>query len=57
MNVVISWILAIFALIGGIDYLIGNKLGLGSKFERALALMGPMATSITGVIAMVPILS
>ena len=57
MNVVISWILAIFALIGGIDYLIGNKLGLGSKFERALALMGPMATSITGVIVMVPILS
>ena len=57
MNVVISWILAIFALIGGIDYLIGNKLGLGSKFERALSLMGPMATSITGVIVMVPILS
>ena len=57
MNVAISWILAIFALIGGIDCLIGNKLGLGSKFERALALMGPMATSITGVIVMVPILS
>ena len=57
MNIVISWILAIFALIGGLDYLIGNKFGLGSKFERALALMGPMATSITGVIVMVPILS
>jgi ethanolamine transporter len=57
MNIIISWILAIFALIGGIDYLIGNKMGLGSKFERALALMGPMATSITGVIVMVPILS
>lgn len=57
MNNVISWILAIFALIGGLDYLIGNKFGLGSKFERALALMGPMATSITGVIVMVPILT
>ena len=57
MNVVISWILAIFAVIGGLDYLFGNKLGLGSKFERALALMGPMATSITGVIVMVPVLS
>lgn len=57
MNIVISWVLAIFALIGGLDYLFGNKLGLGSKFERALALMGPMATSITGVIVMVPILS
>jgi ethanolamine transporter len=57
MNVVISWILAIFAVIGGLDYLFGNKLGLGSKFERALSLMGPMATSITGVIVMVPLLS
>ncbi len=57
MNVVISWILAIFALVGGIDYLIGNKLGLGSKFERGLSLMGPLATSITGVIVMVPVLS
>ncbi len=57
MNKIISWILAVFALIGGLDYLFGNKLGLGSKFERALSLMGPMATSITGIIVMVPILS
>lgn len=57
MNVVISWILAIFAVIGGLDFLFGNKLGLGSKFERALSLMGPMATSITGVIVMVPVLT
>lgn len=57
MNIVISWILAIFALLGGLDYLIGNKFGLGSKFEKALSLMGPMATSITGVIVMVPLLS
>lgn len=57
MNIVISWILAVFALIGGLDYLFGNKLGLGSKFERALSLMGPMATSITGIIVMVPVLS
>ena len=57
MNTVISWILAIFAVIGGLDFLFGSKLGLGSKFEKALSLMGPMATSITGVIIMVPVLS
>ena len=57
MNVIISWILAIFAVIGGLDYLFGNKLGLGSKFERALQLMGPMATSITGILVMVPVLT
>ncbi len=57
MTVVISWILAIFALIGGLDHLFGNRLGLGSKFEKAFSLMGPMATSITGIIVMVPILS
>ncbi len=57
MNIVISWILAVFALIGGLDYLFGDRLGLGNKFERALQLMGPMATSITGIIVMVPVLS
>ena len=32
MNVVISWILALFSVIVGLYYLFGNKLGLGSKF-------------------------
>ena len=57
MNIVISWILAIFALIGGLDYLFGDKLKLGNKFEKAFSLMGPMALSITGIVVMVPILS
>lgn len=57
MNVIISWILAIFVLIGAVDYIIGDKLGLGSRFEKAISLMGPMALSMTGIICMVPILS
>ena len=57
MNVVISWILAIFALIGAADYLLGNRFGLGSRFEKAFAMMGPMALSMTGIICMVPIIS
>lgn len=57
MTQVISWILGIFAIIGGIDYLIGNKYGLGERFEKALMLIGPMALSIIGIMCMVPILS
>ena len=57
MSTIISWTFAIFTVIGGLDYLFGNKLGLGSKFESALILMGPMALSFTGVIVMVPLLS
>ena len=30
------WIMAILALVGGIDRIIGNKLGLGEKFEEGL---------------------
>ena len=30
---VLMWIMAIGALVGGIDKIIGNKFGLGEKFE------------------------
>ncbi|MGI6403882.1 MAG: ethanolamine utilization protein EutH, partial [Oscillospiraceae bacterium] len=28
------WVMAIGAIIGGIDRILGNKLGLGEKFEE-----------------------
>ena len=31
---VIMWIMAIGAIIGGIDRILGNKWGLGEKFEE-----------------------
>ena len=34
MNI-ISYVMATFAIIGGIDYILGNKFKLGKEFEKA----------------------
>lgn len=43
------WVMAICALIGGVDQLAGNKFGLGRRFEDGFQLLGPTALSMAGV--------
>lgn len=43
-----------FSLLGGIDFLIGNKFGIGKEFEKAFSLFGPMALSMLGMIVIAP---
>lgn len=57
MQTVIMWIMAIGAVVGGLDYLFGNKLGLGEKFENGFMLLGPTALSMAGIICLAPLLS
>ena len=57
MDRVIMWIMAIGALIGGIDRILGNRFGLGKKFEEGFMLMGSTALSMAGIICLVPLLS
>ena len=49
------WIMAVCALIGGLDRLLGNRLGLGRKFEQGFMLLGPTALSMAGIICLVPL--
>lgn len=51
---VIKIIIAIFAVAGAIDYVIGNRLGLGKEFENAFMLMGTMMLSMVGMIVVSP---
>ena len=51
------WIMAVCALIGGADRILGNKLGLGKKFEEGFELMGPTALSMAGIICICPLFS
>lgn len=44
----------IFAIIGGLDYVLGNKLGLGKEFEKGFMLLGVMALSMIGMIVISP---
>ena len=51
------WVMAICALIGGVDQLAGNKFGLGRRFEDGFQLLGPTALSMAGLICITPLLS
>ena len=46
-----------FAVLGALDYLIGNKFGLGSEFERGYKLFAAMALSMIGIIILAPALA
>ena len=54
---VISWIMAIFAIIGAIDRIIGNKLGLGQEFEKGIYILGTMMMSMVGMIVLAPVIA
>lgn len=57
MDKAIMWIMACGALIGGIDRILGNRLGLGKKFEEGFQLLGPTALSMAGILCLVPLLT
>lgn len=50
------WLLAAGALIGGIDCLLGNRLGLGERFEEGFRLLGPTALSMAGILCLSPLI-
>ena len=50
----ITIVVLMFSLTGAIDYLIGNKFGIGKEFERAFSLFCPMALSMLGMIVIAP---
>ena len=55
MDKIMMWIMAICALIGGTDRLLGNRLGLGKRFEDGFQLLGPTALSMAGLICITPL--
>ena len=50
-------IFAVFAVLGGLDYILSNRFGLGSAFERGVATMGPLALAMSGMIVLAPVLA
>lgn len=57
MDQAIMWVMAVGAVVGGLDRLFGNKLGLGSRFEQGFQLLGATALSMVGIICLTPLLS
>ena len=50
-------VMAGFAVLGGVDRVLGNRLGLGEKFEEGILSMGALAMAMLGVIALAPVLA
>lgn len=57
MNQVIMFCMAVGVLLGGIDRILGNRFGLGAKFEEGFCLLGPMALSMAGITCLAPLLA
>ena len=55
-NMVLN-IMVLFSILGGIDRLIGNKYGLGEKFEEGFKGMGSLALNMIGIISLSPFIS
>ena len=53
----VSWIMAIFAVIGALDRILGNRFGLGKEFERGLGMLGTLALSMIGMIVISPLIA
>lgn len=56
MENILLYIIAIFFLIGAIDYILGGRLKLGNHFADGIKNMGPLAISMIGIISLTPII-
>lgn len=56
MNVV-SIIMLVFALLGALDRIFGNRFGIGKEFEKGFLLVGPLALSVIGMVVLSPALA
>ena len=56
VNKAIMLIMAVFAVVGGIDKIRGNKYGYGEQFDAGFNAMGPLAAAMVGMIVLVPVI-
>lgn len=50
----ITIVVLIFAAVGAVDFILGNKFGVGAAFEKAFSLFCPMALTMLGMIVLAP---
>lgn len=49
--------MALFALLGGLDRILGGRFGLGSRFEEGILSMGSLALAMVGIVSLAPVLA
>ena len=53
---IVLWIMAVGALAGGADKILGDRFGLGEEFEKGIRMMGPLALGMAGIVCLTPLL-
>lgn len=56
MDKVVLFIIGIFFVISGFDYINNSKWGLGEKFKEGMGTMGPIAISMVGIYSFSPLI-
>ena len=54
---IVIYIMAAFAVLGALDRIFGNRLGIGKEFEDGIQTMGSLALAMIGVICLAPVLA
>lgn len=57
INEIILYIMVFFMALGAIDKCLGNKYGLGEKFEEGFMAMGSLTIAMVGVVSLAPVLA
>ena len=57
INEIIVYLMVVFMALGAIDRIIGNRFGLGEKFEEGILAMGSLALAMVGIICLAPVLA
>ena len=50
-------VMAVFAVLGAIDRIFGNRYGLGKEFEEGILAMGSLALAMVGIVSLAPVLA
>ena len=54
---ILMGIMAVFAVLGALDRIAGNRFGLGQEFENGILAMGSLALAMLGIITLAPVLA
>ena len=50
-------VMAVLAVLGAADRILGNHLGLGTEFENGILAMGSLALAMVGIVSLAPVLA
>ena len=50
-------VMAVFAVLGALDRIFGNRFGIGREFEEGILAMGSLALAMVGIICLAPVLA